>query len=103
MVGPNSGVTVGGKDSVVKAVGEADEAWLVPSGPGTINGLVCINIWSRSGMHFLFIGHLVELTPGGLPTYGCSVSGNLWRDIKMASVHKNASVDGKCSHQVIFH
>lgn len=84
MVGPNSGVTlatVDGKVSVVKAI-EVDEAWLVPSGPGTINRLVCINIWSRSGMHFLFIGHLVELTPGGLPTDGCSVSGNLWRDIK---------------------
>lgn len=44
---------------------------------------LCINIWSLSGMNFLFVGDLMELTLGGVPTYGCSMSGDLWRDTKM--------------------
>lgn len=51
-------------------------------------------------MNFLFVGDLMELTLGGVPTYGYCMSGDLWGDTKMVSLHKTASVDGKCQERI---
>lgn len=53
-----------------------------------------------SGMNFLFVGDLMELTLGGVPIQGYSMSGELWRDTKMVSLHKTASADRKCQEPI---